>query len=252
MSTEDEKNLISVEDEKNLISVENDKKICGMARKKFYIISAVITLLVAGSVAVGIYFGVFNRSSTSSQTLNMGQISASTSTLSKRAATAPSNLLGSTSAYNYAEVVGIRLNVVNIALTGSDQSLSAQTLTPDSGSLTFGSGETEVRVRQSVSIAPGIYNRLSVNLKNSYSLKAYCKTSSWLVYTTASGIQKVNVNTSSVRLILIIMLILLLGLPLQEVLLMLHSILKLLLLILLLLLQSLPIRQSMLWLIRIS
>lgn len=159
-------------------------------------------VLAAIAIGVGVYFGVANKSSGSgsSQTLNVGQASAASATLTKRAifaraATAPSSLFGSTDAFNYAEVVGIKLNVINIGITSTDASVVS--ITPPTGRLTFGSGVTEQNLTQGVTIPAGTYNRVSVNLKNSYSLKAYCKTSSAFVYTTASGIKVANLSTTS-------------------------------------------------------
>ena len=182
------------------VQVKSATKCCGVSRKKCIVISVVMGVLAAVAIGVGVYFGIYAKA-TQGQVLKVGQTSSATGTLSrrgldKRAVTRPNSLVGSTSAFNFAEVVGIKMNVIKVTITPSDTSKEVASISFEgTEGFVFGSGETERGVSKNANIAPGTYNRVEVQLKNSYKLKAYCLTNTSFVYTTASGIKAVSLSS---------------------------------------------------------
>ncbi len=109
----------------------------------------------------------------------------------------PTDAAQSNNEFAYAKVDGIKLNLRTIDVVqsgGSPRSL-----------VDFGTGKeviiapgsvNNVPITQSATINSGSYDSIRIRYDNAYKIKAYCRTNTKLVYTTAAGIQTMAVGSA--------------------------------------------------------
>jgi hypothetical protein len=161
------------------------KRVCGLKKRTCVILSILITLLlVGGGVVAGLYFGgvIFKSSSSSGQTLSLGQAPSSASSksrrdLAKRQAVS-SSVIASNSAYAFAQVDGIRLNVKKVNFSPKDPTTSVASVSVPN-QLELGPGTSAASLTVKVAIESGTYVKAEVQVENNYAVKAYCKTKNY-------------------------------------------------------------------------
>ncbi len=109
----------------------------------------------------------------------------------------PSDAPLSTTEYAYAKVDGIKLTLTRLqAIKGSTES---DIISWDGGKEVIIAPGTSnnLPINENASINSGSYNALKVRYKNSYGIKAFCRTATQLVYTSAAGIVKVPLGPTA-------------------------------------------------------
>jgi len=102
----------------------------------------------------------------------------------------PSSVAASGTDYAFAQVDGLKIQVLGVDLINGADISQAADWTDAPKEMEIGAGVTAaIAIEETVSLTPGSYTGARVNFMNSYSLKAYCRTNDKFVYTTASGIQ---------------------------------------------------------------
>ncbi|KAI8904430.1 hypothetical protein EDD86DRAFT_79054 [Gorgonomyces haynaldii] len=160
-----------------------------------------VAVAAVAVVAVVIVVPVVLLTGTSKPILEIGQASHSSNTVSKRASVTarnPIDLMGTSSSYAFARIVGIKFTIgpsINFQ-PPSGNVASVQFGTP--GKVLEISEEGNLQsIREPVDLKPGQYARVEVMMRNYLSIKAYCKTNSSIVWTTPAGIRKANLPVTS-------------------------------------------------------
>ncbi|KAJ3406399.1 hypothetical protein HDV05_006017, partial [Chytridiales sp. JEL 0842] len=210
------------------VKTSRTSRACGCSKKVCIILTSLITFLVLGGViGACLYFFYFLPQINSDkdaannggqQTLKVGEVTRPPqpaqafrrSPVWKRQAgganTPVSPLaLGSTNSYNYAVVDGLRVRVVSVTFT-PDNFPKSQIVTTNyeepkwvemsSESTVKGQGAVKNFI-VSVKAPVGMYVKATVRVQNTYAVKAYCKTANHLVYTSATGIKRIDVNANA-------------------------------------------------------
>ena len=154
-------------------------------------------------VGLGVFFGTKKSTNSSAQSLTVSGLSSDTSiTLARRSLQKRSTLSDafvSSSGYNFAEVVNLKLYLKSVDFVPANSADQVATTNPGgSGSSTeIIIGPTgNVNLTGTIDIPATTYTKAQVRLINRYAVKAFCKTANNLVYTSATGIQKVALTNT--------------------------------------------------------
>ncbi len=140
-----------------------------------------------------------------SVTLKVGQVSNSTTKLNlsnrppiSSLAYSSADVIASNSPFNFAHVDGIKVNVLEVNLKQGSNYIQAASWAAGTKVLEIGAGVAgAISFSEDISIEPGDYTGADLRMDNSYSVKAYCQTSSKFVYTSATGVKTLNSVPSS-------------------------------------------------------
>lgn len=182
------------------IPVTSSKYACGCSKKGFIASMSAVAFVVIGlAVGLGVYFGIFYGKSSAS--LTIGQVASSQSfsvtkrdfaRLNKRATFSVSSTFKSSTSYSVAEVVGLRLYVISVALTPSAVGGNIESTSFATDKIVEVGSGVSTNLTAPLTLPNGTYTKAAVRVRNHYGLKAYCKTSTKLVYTSSTGIKTVT------------------------------------------------------------
>jgi hypothetical protein len=166
----------------------------GCFSKKICIILSIIIVLLGLGLGLGLGFGL--RSENKNKTLAVSQITAAAAIVPKSSSSMKSALLpvtslsASSNSFAFAQIEGLKFSVSRISISGVDG--RSQSIDFASGEqVTLGSDGVAIGFEKSTPIGEGNYNRIEVQVKNTYSVKGYCKTNNSMVYTSTSGIKTI-------------------------------------------------------------
>lgn len=132
--------------------------------------------------------------------LKVGQISSNSvsgSSVSSLAFSA-SDVVPSNNSFSFAHVDGLKISLLEVNLKSGSNYTQAASWAKGTKTLEIGSGVTSaISLSEDISVPAGDYTGAVLRYDNSYSLKAYCRTSSKFLYTSASGVQVLSSTPSS-------------------------------------------------------
>ncbi len=108
----------------------------------------------------------------------------------------PTDAVQSSTEYAFAKVDGIKLQLNSLqTVNGTNNSNIVEWSPAKEVVIAPGSANT-LDISESVSIPAGTYAGMKVRYKNSFQVKAFCRTANYFVYTTASGITRVAIGST--------------------------------------------------------
>lgn len=152
-----------------------------MLRALVRLIAASLTALTVVSCGSGV--GV---------TLKVGSISTANGARSVQSGrSVPTDAVQSTTEYGFAKVDGIKLSLNKLqAITGSNESTIVEWSPAKEVTVAPGTNNT-LAVTETASVTAGSYSGVKIRYANSYSVKAFCRTATKFVYTTATEVKTV-------------------------------------------------------------
>jgi hypothetical protein len=122
-----------------------------------------------------------------SATIRVGSLGSAASRATFRSF--PTDAPQSGTAYSFAKVDGVRLTLTRLQAVQGQQERDLVTWSP-ARQIEVAPGATNaIAITEQASIPPGTYNGLKIRFQNAYSVKAYCRTTTKFVYTTATGVR---------------------------------------------------------------
>lgn len=155
-------------------------------------IRALLKFIAAGCIALL----TASCSSDVDATVKVGAISTAASArglLSGRSA--PEDAVQSTTQFAFAKVDGIKLNLNSLQTVNGTSNNDIVSWSPAKEVIIAPGSDNTLAISETASIAPGSYAGIKVRYKNSYSVKAYCRTATKFVYTSATGVKTADVAT---------------------------------------------------------
>jgi hypothetical protein len=165
------------------------------SKKGTIILISLIVVLGLG-LGLGLLFGLrsTNRKIAVSQITSAPAVVPKASSALKSALIPVSSLTASTNSYAFAQVEGLKFTIIKFVISHSITGLS-QTMDYAYEQVTMGNDGEAIKFEKNVPISEGSYNRIEAQMKNTYSVKGYCKTNNSIVYTSASGIKTIPLSS---------------------------------------------------------
>lgn len=100
----------------------------------------------------------------------------------------------SSTAFAYAKVDGVKLQLTRLQTKSGSNENDIISWSPSKEVIIAPGTDNTLSINEDATIDAGTYTGLKVRYSNSYSVKAFCRTSSYFVYTTAAGIVRLAVG----------------------------------------------------------
>lgn len=162
-------------------------------------VAIVAILAKTGVVDVGAFA---NSGSSGGTQLKVDQINTASRRRSRRRlASVPSDAPNTDGYSGFAVVDGVSLSLAAIRFTpligGSNHLVGLDWSSSGGKKITFGPDVATVAIEDSLDLDVGVYTEADVVYYTKYDIKAFCNTSSYFLYTSASGVKTLNHNYSS-------------------------------------------------------